>query len=279
MTVETLPYPLQGVHEKPPPLFSLKPTLSTEDIRQIESPETETLAQIIEQVHPDRSAFTTVRSLIDTNHKVLRPSPLIHETDPYAVIALESLAPQLLQRGRIIIPRTLKDRTEARIDETNTREFVWLNNEMPELYVRYLGVVNLEELRLRTKLSQTGIDGVISDLTPVALESLDKNPDFVVWAGSDWKSKGVPMSGALGGKGIEPHVSYFGSTPQGGPSLFLRIGSHTGEGLLFQKGNNEAKFDGAKISRIMYWSTDRKVMKDTLGAAEASASFIKGLVK
>lgn len=123
--------------------------------------------------------------------------------------------------------------------------------------------------------SQDETDKIIQDLVPKVLDTLDSDPEFSKWAGPDWKTKGLPNVGMHNGRPKDPQVSYFGITPQGGPSFFLAIRRPTGEGILFQIGNPEARTEAGKKSIYLCWDRNGRRTTDR----ELGEKFIQGLRK
>lgn len=101
----------------------------------------------------------------------------------------------------------------------------------------------------------------IEELTPMALDALDSDKAFPAWAGGqNWREEGLKHS-LLGGsprfKGMD--ISYFGTVPQNGPALFLKVREHHGEGFFFQLGHSDSHNEGGKLDMFLYWDETGRV--------------------
>ena len=95
---------------------------------------------------------------------------------------------------------------------------------------------------------------IIEDLLPTALDVIE--PYVERWAGKDWREKGLPLNGMQSGRPVDPHISWYGMTPQGGPALYLSVRRLTGEGIVFQKGNPQSKSEEGKRDIFLCWDRD-----------------------
>lgn len=264
----------RGALDRPPiPPFSLKTTLSTENIQQEPITNAELLSSMIEQIHPDRSAYATVISLIENIRNPFSQSA-INKGDPYVVVGFQDIIPG----GTMFVSRTTKTEEEAilSVRRVQRQEFAWMLNGEIDLHT-HLFYAGLEDLREAVTLSQEELKQVAEDLKSRALNALNSDPEFLQWAGPDWIKNGVPIKGIGSSTFRKRDVSYFGSESQGGPLFFLRVKNPHAESILLQIGNPESKSEAARLSCVLHIDPNGKLRKDNIGAAERAARFIKKL--